>query len=129
MASVFAKPLSGLAKIRALGITSVALASCLLGLALLNLRSGLTYGAPKWWPPLLVGAFYWGLLGFGMIYYRKWAASIFTTSTAAIGVSMVLGSIWLTVKTGNLWALVNIPYGVALCLPLVPTVLSWRELR
>lgn len=46
MASVFANPLSGLAKIRALGITSVALASCLLGLALLNLRSGLTYGAP-----------------------------------------------------------------------------------
>ena len=129
MASIFAKSLNGLAKVRALGVASVALGFCLLGLALLNLRSGLTYGAPKWCPPLLVGAFYWGLVGFGMICYRKWAASTFTTSTVAIGVSMVLGSIWLSIKTGNLWALVNIPYGVVLCLPLFPTVSSWRELR
>lgn len=129
MTGIVTKTLCGPIAIRALGVISVAFACGLLTLTLLNLRSWLMYAGPKWWPPLLMGACFWGVLGLGMVYYKKWAASIFTISTAGIGVSMIVGPLLLSIKTGNLWVLANIPFGIGLCLPIAPTVVSWRELR
>jgi len=115
--------------IRVLGVISLIFASGLLLLGLLNVRPWLVYAGPKWWPPLLMAACYWGVLGLGMVNYKRWSASIFVISASGIGLWMVEGAILLSIKTGNLWVLANVPFGLALCLPIIPTIASWRQLR
>jgi hypothetical protein len=129
MAGTLDKSIEGPVAVRILGVISLMFASGLFLLTFLNIRSWLLYAGPKWWPTLLLGACYWGVLGLGMVYYRKWAAFIFATSATVIGLSMIVGPLWMSIKTGNLWVLANVPFGVGFCLPTVATVISWRELR
>jgi hypothetical protein len=115
--------------IRNMAFLSLGLAGFLLLLALLNLRSWSLYGEYKWWPPLLLGAAYWGVLGIGMLYFRKWAALLFALSTTGFGLLLVIAAISAFVKHSFPGVLINIPLGLSLGLPMIPVVRSWRELK
>jgi len=112
------------------GLAGVALinAAGFLLLSILNIRAWLLYAQPKWWPPLLLMSIYCGTLGVGMLHRRKWAVALFVISALAVGISLLIGSILSSIASGNVWVLANVPLGVALCLPLIPAILSWPEL-
>jgi hypothetical protein len=115
--------------VRMLGVLSLGLATLLLVLCLLNVRSSLLYGQPKWSPPLLVGATYCAALGVGMLFLRKWAVILYAASTTAIGLCLVVGSILHGLKTEYPWVLVDVPMGFLFCLYLIAAILCWRDLK
>jgi len=115
--------------IRIMGFLSLGLAAILLILCLLNLRSWLLYGQHRWWPPLLLGSAYWGVLGVGMVYFRKWAAAVFAISMTSFGLYLSVMSVMSFMKSRFPGVLVNVPLGLLLCVSLVPVVRFWRELK
>ena len=115
--------------IRVLALMSLVFAAGLSILAILNVRSWLVYAGPKWWPPLLAFAVYWGALGLRMMYFKKWAVAAFAITTTSIGLWLLIGSTILGIKSDNLWVLANVPFGLGLCLPMVTAIGCWRDLK
>jgi hypothetical protein len=115
--------------IRLLATLSLLFAGGLLLLSLLNIRSWFYYGGPKWWPPLMLGAIYWGVLGAGMAYRGKWAIGLFAVSTGLIGLCLIIGPIVEAIRTASGWALLSVPLGAALFIPVVMAVSCWRDLK
>jgi len=110
---------------RALGYISVALAVGLLILFLANLRSRLLYHGPNY-SPLLWMSIYCAAVGIGLVYLRKWAVALFAVSSVTIGLFLIVRSI---IETPFPWTLVNIGMGILFCLPTVPAIRSWKQLR
>jgi hypothetical protein len=66
----------------------------------------------------------------GVVLLLKWkpALILFITITAALGTMLLAGSLWVSV-TQTPWVLLNIPFGVALLIPLTLFVHFWRSSR
>jgi hypothetical protein len=65
-------------------------------------------------------------VGIGLVYLRKWAVALFAVSTVTIGLFLIVRSI---IETPFPWTLVNIGMGILFCLPTVPAIRSWKQLR
>jgi hypothetical protein len=110
---------------RGLGYMSLTLAAGLFFLFLANLRSRLLYHGPNYSPLLWMSTFC-AAVGTGLVFLRKWAVAVFVISTVAIGVFLIVGSMF---ETPFPWTLVNIAMGICLCLPVVPAARHWSQLR
>jgi hypothetical protein len=94
-------------------------------LVLSNLRSWLTYNGPNYSPLGLISV-YWGALGVGLVYMKKWAVALFVLSLSSIGIFVVLRAIFETPFPS---ALLYIAFGLALCMPFVPALRYWHDLK
>jgi hypothetical protein len=110
---------------RAFGYLSIAFATVLFFLFVLNLRARLLFHGPDY-SALLWMSMYWGSIGVGLAYLRKWAVGLFVISTVTIGLFLIAGSI---LKVQFPWALANIATGVLFCFPCVPAARCWTQFR
>lgn len=69
---------------------------------------------------------YSAVLGVGLVYAKKWAVALFVVTMAGIGIFVVVRAV---IETPFPWTLLNIAIGIAFCLPFVPAVRCWRELK
>jgi hypothetical protein len=69
---------------------------------------------------------FWAVIGVGLVYLKKWAVALFVVSMLSIGVFVVVRAI---IETPFPWTLVNIAFGLVFCIPFVPAVRGWRELK
>ena len=65
------------------------------------------------------------VVGFGLIFLRKWAAIYFSVPLFCYGVLVVLEAIAAIAFPYNL---LGMAYGVSLMLPLIVTIRIWRQL-
>lgn len=110
---------------RGFGYVAIGFAMVLEVLFLLNLRSRIVYNGPNYSALAWMGI-YWAALGVGLLYLKKWAVALFVVSMSAIGIFVVVRAI---IETPFPWTLVNIALGLAFCIPFVPAVRCWHNLK
>ena len=110
---------------RAFGYLTLAFAAILFLLFLANLRSRLLYHGPNY-SLLLAMSIYCGLVSIGLIRQRKWGVTLFVLSMMAVGLFMIVRG---AIETPFPWTLVNIGLGILCCLPSIPAVHCWKQLR
>ena len=110
---------------RGFGYVATGFAVILGILFLLNLRSRLLYHGPNYSPLGWMGI-YSAILGVGLIYLKKWAVALFVITMSAIGIFVVVRAV---IETPFPWTLLNIAIGIAFCVPFLPALRCWRELK
>lgn len=110
---------------RGFGYVAIGFAAVLGVLSLLNLRSRIFYNGPNY-SPLGWMSIYWAALGVGLMYLKKWAVALFVVSMSGIGIFVVVRAI---IETPFPWMLINIALGLMFCIPFVPALRCWHELK
>jgi hypothetical protein len=110
---------------RGIGYLVIGFAVVLALLFLANLRSRIFFRGPNY-SALGWMSIYWGVIGMGLVYLKKWGVALFVVSMSAIGVFVVVRSI---IETPFPWTLLNVAIGLAFCIPSIPALRCWHELN
>jgi hypothetical protein len=110
---------------RGFGYVAIGFAAVLALLFLLNLRSRIFFHGPNY-SALGWISVYSAAIGVGLVYLKKWAVALFAVSMLGIGILVVVRSL---IETPFPWTLLNIAIGVAFCVPSIPALRCWRELK
>jgi hypothetical protein len=119
----------GLGLVRVTGRLMVAVAGVVLMLAFFNLRSRLCYQGPDY-SILFWMAAYAGIVGLGLLLFRRWAAILLAVTWGGVGIASIVGASVGVLRGGSLFALVAaIGYGVPLCWIPFLILRKWKLLR